>query len=116
MDNRTPAEAASDILWPGKPYPLGAAYDGAGTNFALFSSAAERVYLCLFDESGVERRVELTGQGVGPDVPADDDGQEIGPGRTAVPGTDHGVLLRGGSDSLAAGRRDDEGPGRASEA
>ena len=60
MDNSTPAEAAPDILWPGKPYPLGAAYDGAGTNFALFSSAAERVYLCLFDESGVERRVELT--------------------------------------------------------
>ena len=60
MDNRTPAEAAPDILWPGKPYPLGAAYDGAGTNFALFSSAAERVYLCLFDESGAERRVELT--------------------------------------------------------
>ena len=47
--------------------------------------------------------VELAGQGVGPDVPADDDGQEIGPGRTAVPGADHGVLLRGGSDSLAAG-------------
>ena len=47
--------------------------------------------------------VELTGQGVGPNVPADDDGQEIGSGRTAVPGADHGVLLRGGSDSLAAG-------------
>ena len=60
MDNSTPAEAAPDILWPGKPYPLGAAYDGAGTNFALFSSVAERVYLCLFDESGAERRVELT--------------------------------------------------------
>ena len=40
MDNSTPAEAAPDILWPGKPYPLGAAYDGAGTNFALVSSAA----------------------------------------------------------------------------
>ena len=60
MDNKTPAAAAPDITWPGKPYPLGATYDGAGTNFALFSSAAERVYLCLFDESGVERRVELT--------------------------------------------------------
>ena len=60
MDNSTPAAAAPDILWPGKPYPLGAAYDGAGTNFALFSSVAERVYLCLFDESGAERRVELT--------------------------------------------------------
>ena len=60
MDNKTPAAAAPDITWPGKPYPLGATYDGAGTNFALFSSVAERVYLCLFDESGAERRVELT--------------------------------------------------------
>ena len=60
MDNKTPAAAAPDITWPGKPYPLGATYDGAGTNFALFSSVAEHVYLCLFDDSGAERRVELT--------------------------------------------------------
>ena len=60
MDNKTPAAAAPDITWPGKPYPLGATYDGAGTNFALFSSVAKHVYLCLFDDSGVERRVELT--------------------------------------------------------
>jgi glycogen operon protein len=45
--------------WPGSPYPLGATYDGAGTNFALFSEAAERVELCLFDESGGETRVRL---------------------------------------------------------
>jgi glycogen operon protein len=37
-------------IWPGKPYPLGATWDGQGTNFALFSEAAERVDLCLFDE------------------------------------------------------------------
>ena len=30
-------------MWPGTPYPLGATYDGAGTNFAVFSEAAERV-------------------------------------------------------------------------
>ena len=60
MDNKTPAAAAPDITWPGKPYPLGATYDGAGTNFALFSSVAEHVYLCLFNDSGAERRVELT--------------------------------------------------------
>ena len=36
-------------VWPGKPYPLGATYDGSGTNFAVFSEAAERVELCLFD-------------------------------------------------------------------
>ncbi len=45
--------------WPGSPYPLGATYDGAGTNFALFSEVAERVELCLFDENGNETRVRL---------------------------------------------------------
>ena len=42
--------------WPGTPYPLGATYDGAGTNFALFSEVAERVELCLFDDEGNETR------------------------------------------------------------
>ena len=37
-------------LWPGKPYPLGATWDGSGVNFALFSEHAEKVELCLFDE------------------------------------------------------------------
>ncbi|HEX2246445.1 MAG TPA: glycogen debranching protein GlgX, partial [Arthrobacter sp.] len=46
-------------VWPGEAYPLGATYDGNGTNFALFSEAGERVYLCLFDEDGEETRVEL---------------------------------------------------------
>jgi len=46
--------------WPGSAYPLGATYDGNGTNFALFSESAEKVELCLFDESGVEHRLELT--------------------------------------------------------
>lgn len=45
--------------WPGSSYPLGATFDGNGTNFALFSEGAERVELCLFDESDVETRVEL---------------------------------------------------------
>ncbi|MFI6298641.1 glycogen debranching protein GlgX [Nonomuraea sp. NPDC050790] len=47
-------------LWPGDPYPLGATYDGAGTNFALFSEVAERVDLCLFDEHGKESAVRLS--------------------------------------------------------
>jgi len=46
-------------VWPGKPFPLGPTWDGQGTNFALFTENAERVELCLFDESGVETRVEL---------------------------------------------------------
>jgi isoamylase len=47
-------------VWPGNPYPLGATYDGTGTNFALFSEVAQRVQLCLFDDGGAENRVELT--------------------------------------------------------
>jgi isoamylase len=47
-------------VWPGRPYPLGATYDGVGTNFAIFSEVAERVELCLFDPDGHEQRVALT--------------------------------------------------------
>ena len=46
-------------VWPGNPFPLGATYDGAGTNFSLFSEVAERVELCLFNEQGDENRVDL---------------------------------------------------------
>jgi glycogen operon protein len=45
--------------WPGKAYPLGATYDGSGTNFAIFSEVAERVELCPFDADGTETRVPL---------------------------------------------------------
>ncbi|MCG7423963.1 glycogen debranching protein GlgX [Kocuria rhizophila] len=47
-------------VWPGHPYPLGATFDGTGTNFAIFSEVADRVELCLFDEDGTETRVEVT--------------------------------------------------------
>ncbi len=40
--------------WPGSAYPLGATYDGAGTNFALFSEVADSVELCLFDSDTPE--------------------------------------------------------------
>jgi glycogen operon protein len=46
-------------LWPGRPYPLGATYDGVGTNFALFSETADSVELCIFDEQGNETRSTL---------------------------------------------------------
>ena len=46
-------------VWPGNPYPLGAVFDGAGTNFSIFSESAERVELCLFDEQGEEVRIDL---------------------------------------------------------
>ncbi len=41
--------------WPGKPYPLGATWDGAGVNFALFSENATGVELCLFDSPEAKR-------------------------------------------------------------
>jgi isoamylase len=47
-------------LWPGTAYPLGATFDGNGTNFALFSEVADGVELCLFDEELNETKVELT--------------------------------------------------------
>lgn len=46
--------------WPGSPSPLGSTFDGSGTNFALFSSVAERVELCLLDDGRAEQRVEMT--------------------------------------------------------
>ncbi len=46
-------------VWPGKPYPLGATYDGYGTNFSIFSEVAQRVELCFFDENNGETRVDL---------------------------------------------------------
>jgi glycogen operon protein len=47
-------------LWPGNPFPLGANWTGAGTNFSLFSEHADRVELCFFDDDDNETRVELT--------------------------------------------------------
>lgn len=43
-------------------YPLGASYDGAGVNFALYSQVAQKVELCLFDEHDAETRIEMTEQ------------------------------------------------------
>ena len=56
---RNGALVTESSLWPGDAYPLGAAYDGAGTNFALFSEVAEQVELCLFDDDGEETGIEL---------------------------------------------------------
>ncbi|MFE9421712.1 glycogen debranching protein GlgX [Kitasatospora sp. NPDC006697] len=46
-------------VWPGQPYPLGATYDGVGTNFAVFSESADRIELCLLRPDGSEQTVEL---------------------------------------------------------
>ncbi len=46
-------------VWPGRPYPLGATYDGSGVNFTLFSEVADKVELCLIDDDGSETRLEM---------------------------------------------------------
>jgi isoamylase len=48
-------------VWPGRPFPLGATWDGQGTNFSLFSEHAERVCLSLFDDDGNETRIDVRG-------------------------------------------------------
>ncbi|HEX8133207.1 MAG TPA: glycogen debranching protein GlgX [Actinomycetes bacterium] len=50
---------AHEPAWPGRPRPLGASWDGDGTNFAVFAEAAGAVELALFDEQGRERRLRL---------------------------------------------------------
>jgi isoamylase len=51
--------ADSQKVWPGRPYPLGAMWDGKGVNFALFSAHAEKVELCLFDGNGVREEARI---------------------------------------------------------
>ncbi|HEX3654403.1 MAG TPA: glycogen debranching protein GlgX [Pirellulales bacterium] len=64
-------------VWPGKPYPLGATWDGNGTNFALYSENAEKVELCLFDPVDFKQtecirlseHTDMVWHGYLPDVP-----------------------------------------------
>lgn len=46
-------------IWPGVGYPLGATWDGSGTNFSVFAEGAHGVELCLFDDAGNETKLEL---------------------------------------------------------
>jgi isoamylase len=46
-------------IWPGRPYPLGATWDGEGVNFAIFSAHAEKIELCLFDRSGNNEQMRI---------------------------------------------------------
>lgn len=46
-------------IWPGTAYPLGATFDGTGTNFALYSEIADQVELCLLADDGVEQRITM---------------------------------------------------------
>ncbi|HXW43139.1 MAG TPA: glycogen debranching protein GlgX [Streptosporangiaceae bacterium] len=51
--------ASQQTPWPGSSYPLGATYDGVGTNFAIYSEIAERVDLCLFGDDGTQEQIAL---------------------------------------------------------
>ncbi|HEY1300064.1 MAG TPA: glycogen debranching protein GlgX [Stellaceae bacterium] len=51
--------ASPTKVWPGRPYPLGATWDGKGVNFAIFSAHAERIELCLFDGSGTREEARI---------------------------------------------------------
>jgi isoamylase len=64
-------------VWPGRPYPLGAMWDGAGVNFAIFSEAGSKVELCLFDSVDAKKethriplpeRTDMVWHGYFPDV------------------------------------------------
>jgi glycogen operon protein len=54
MSTPEPTIDTTRDVWPGRPFPLGATWDGQGTNFALFSENAQSVTLCLFDEDAEE--------------------------------------------------------------
>jgi isoamylase len=54
-----PDDTAAREVWPGQPFPLGATWDGRGTNFSLFSENATRVTLCLFDDDDVEETHDM---------------------------------------------------------
>ncbi len=50
------------VAWRGQPFPLGATWDGQGTNFSLFSEHAVKVELCLFDDADSETRIRVAHQ------------------------------------------------------
>src|SRR3954452_3879879 len=53
---------ANLAVWPGTAFPLGATWDGIGTNFSVFSESAREVFLCLFDDAGHETRLPMREQ------------------------------------------------------
>jgi glycogen operon protein len=76
-ERATTTEAVpNDRAWPGRPFPLGASWDGEGANFALWSTTATAVSVCLFDEAGGppgnERRGPAAGRGNETQVPLDE--------------------------------------------
>jgi glycogen operon protein len=58
QEERTGVPLSQRRVWPGKPYPLGATWDGRGVNFALYAEHATKVELCLFDSPDATRESE----------------------------------------------------------
>jgi isoamylase len=62
LSRRLGSPSGDLVAWPGKPFPVGATWDGEGTTFAVWSPTATRVDVCLFDIQGAEHRVRLAEQ------------------------------------------------------
>ncbi|MDO4664798.1 MAG: glycogen debranching protein GlgX [Actinomycetaceae bacterium] len=84
-------------ILPGRPYPLGAHYDGVGTNFALYSSIADKVELCLLSDDGQENRINIA---------ECDNGVWHCYLPTVAPGTQYGYRVYGPYDPSAGHRCD----------
>jgi isoamylase len=59
LSRRLNAPSDHLVAWPGRPFPVGATWDGEGTHFAIWSPTATRADVCLFDAGGREHRVQL---------------------------------------------------------
>ncbi|MDQ1719956.1 MAG: isoamylase [Pseudonocardiales bacterium] len=59
LSRRLNAPSDQLVAWPGRPFPVGATWDGEGTHFAIWSPTATRADVCLFDAGGREHRVQL---------------------------------------------------------
>jgi glycogen operon protein len=85
---RLPARLRDHPLSQGRPWPLGATFDGEGVNFALFSAHAERVELCLFSDDGRKERARI------PLLERDGDVWHVHVGGL-TPGTKYGFRVHG---------------------
>jgi glycogen operon protein len=87
-DRRLPTRLRDHPLSQGRPWPLGATFDGEGVNFALFSAHAERVELCLFSDDGRKERARI------PLLERDGDVWHVHVGGL-TPGTKYGYRVHG---------------------
>ena len=87
------------VVREGRPFPLGATWDGLGVNFAIFSANATKVELCLFDDDGVTERERI-------ELPEYTDEVWHGYLPEARPGTVYGFRVHGPYEPEAGGKRD----------